>query len=135
MAYLVLVDGEPVAVFSGGSLLVGSAGRSDLLGDARAHQLAKLQFLSVMRLAALPDHVDLYPTHGEGSFCTAYATGEATSTIGREKVAHPVLQYRDADAFAAGQLSGLQPYPIYYSEMGPLNVAGPEPLPAIESEN
>ncbi|WP_240776722.1 MBL fold metallo-hydrolase [Nonomuraea basaltis] len=35
-SYLVLIDGEPVAVFSGGSLLVASAGRPDLLGPERA---------------------------------------------------------------------------------------------------
>ena len=34
MSYLILIEDEPAAVFSGGSLLVGSAGRSDLLGDA-----------------------------------------------------------------------------------------------------
>ena len=34
MSYLILIEDEPAAVFSGGSLRVGSAGRSDLLGDA-----------------------------------------------------------------------------------------------------
>src|SRR6266508_6590652 len=38
VSYLVLLDGQPVALFSGGSLLVGSAGRSDLLGQERARQ-------------------------------------------------------------------------------------------------
>ena len=32
MSYLIMIDGEEIAVFTGGSLLVGSAGRSDLLG-------------------------------------------------------------------------------------------------------
>ena len=132
MSYVILVEGEVVAVFSGGSLLVGSAGRPDLLGDDRAGQLARLQYLSVHRLAGLPDETGLYPTHGEGSFCTASGAGRSTSTIGLERRTNPVLVYPDADAFVAGQLSGLQPFPAYYAHMGPINLKGPEPLPSPE---
>jgi len=124
-SYLILLDDEPYAVFSGGSLLVGSAGRSDLLGDERASQLARLQFGSVMRLARLPEDVGLYPTHGEGSFCTVTTAGTHTSTIGAEKASNPVLSFGDADAFAAAQLAALQPYPSYYAFMGPLNLVAP----------
>ena len=128
MSYVILIEGEVVAVFSGGSLLVGSAGRTDLLGDDRAGQLARLQYMSVHRLAGLPDGTGLYPTHGEGSFCTASGAGRSVSTIGRELRTNPVLAYPDADAFAAGQLAGLQPFPAYYAHMGPINLMGPEPL-------
>jgi glyoxylase-like metal-dependent hydrolase (beta-lactamase superfamily II)/rhodanese-related sulfurtransferase len=128
-SYLVFVEGEPVALFSGGSLLVGSAGRTDLLGEQRARQLARLQFSSVSRLAALPDRVGLHPTHGAGSFCTASAVGRSTSTIGDEKRTNPVLSYRHVDEFVESQLAGLQPYPSYYAHMGPINLLGPEPPP------
>jgi len=130
MSYAILVDGEVVAVCSGGSLLVGSAGRSDLLGEDRAEQLARLQYLSVHRLAGLPDATGLYPTHGEGSFCTASGAGRSVSTIGMERRTNPVLAYPDVDAFVAGQLAGLQPFPAYYAHMGPINLKGPEPLMA-----
>jgi hydroxyacylglutathione hydrolase len=130
VSYVVLIDGEPVAVFSGGSLLVGSAGRSDLLGSERARQLAVLQYGSINRLARLPDAAALYPTHGEGSFCTASGAGRTTSTIGEEKRSNPVLAYPDAAAFAEGQLGGLVPYPAYYRCMGPTNTLGPPPMPA-----
>ena len=132
MSYVILLDGEIVAVFSGGSLLVGSAGRSDLLGDDRAGQLARLQYLSVHRLAELPDETGLYPTHGEGSFCTASGTGRSTSTIGMERQTNPVLAYPNAEAFVEGQLAGLQPFPAYYAHMGPINLMGPEPLTSPE---
>ncbi len=131
-SYLVLIDGEPVAVFSGGSLLVGAAGRPDLLGPERADTLARLQYRSVHRLAALPDDVGLYPTHGAGSFCTATVASVTTSTIGQEKATNPVLAYPDEDSFVDGQLSGLVPYPRYYRHMGPANLYGPEPLPPID---
>jgi hydroxyacylglutathione hydrolase len=128
LSYLAEIDGEPIALFSGGSLLVGSAGRPDLLGMDRARTLAHLQYISVNRLAELPDDVGLYPTHGSGSFCTATAASSATSTIGAEKAANPVLQYADRESFIAGQLADLQPYPAYYAHMGPTNLAGPDPV-------
>lgn len=128
-SYLILIDGEPVAVFSGGSLLVGAAGRPDLLGPERADTLARLQYRSVRRLAELPDEVGLYPTHGEGSFCSASGAGRHTSTIGTERRSNPVLAYPNEDAFVEGQLAMLQPYPTYYRYMGPINLMGPDPLP------
>lgn len=123
-SYLVLIEGQPVALFSGGSLLVGSAGRPDLLGVARAETLARLQYVSVNRLAKLPSNVGLYPTHGEGSLCAVSGASKTTSTIGEERQTNPVLGYVDIDTFVAGQLSVLQPYPAYYKNMGPLNLEG-----------
>ncbi|HZT07672.1 MAG TPA: MBL fold metallo-hydrolase [Chloroflexota bacterium] len=130
VSYLVLLDRRPVALFSGGSLLAGSAGRTDLLGPARAGQLGVLQFGSLQRLAALPDEVPLYPTHGAGSFCSASLASRGTSTIGHEKAFNPALAHRDAAEFVRAQLAGLQPYPTYYAAMGPINVLGPQPMPA-----
>jgi hydroxyacylglutathione hydrolase len=132
MSYVVLIDGRPMAVFSGGSLLVGSAGRPDLLGDDRADSLARLQYISVNRLARLPDETGLYPTHGAGSFCTVIAAGSHTSTIGDEKKTNPVLAYPDEDSFVEGQLSGLVPFPSYYRYMGPANIAGVDPPGTFE---
>ncbi|MFV9672178.1 MAG: rhodanese-like domain-containing protein [Acidimicrobiia bacterium] len=128
VSYLVLVDGEAVALFSGGSLLVGSAGRTDLLGIDRADQLARLQYGSVTRLASLPDRVDLYPTHGAGSFCTASVAETTTSSIGTEKRSNPVLAHSSEDSFVVEALAGLQPYPDYYAFMGPINLTGPKPI-------
>ncbi|HJS72054.1 MAG TPA: MBL fold metallo-hydrolase [Acidimicrobiia bacterium] len=123
-SYLVIIDGVEHAVFSGGSLLVGSAGRTDLLGEERAETLAALQYGSVNRLAALPETVGLYPTHGAGSFCTAAGSAGHTSTIGDERASNPALGYPDEAAFVKGQLAGLVPYPTYYRHMGPINLRG-----------
>lgn len=127
--YVVLVGNRVAAVFSGGALLVGSAGRSDLLGADRAESLARLQFGSVARLAGLPADTPLYPTHGSGSFCTVSTVEADTSTIGREREQNPVLAHDDEDAFVKAHLSDLQPYPSYYARMSPINLAGPEPMP------
>lgn len=132
LSYVAIVEDEPVALFSGGSLLVGSAGRPDLLGMDRARTLAHLQYLSVNRLARFPDEVGLFPTHGAGSFCTSTVAGAHTSTIGQEKRSNPVLQYDDRESFIKDQLAGLQPFPKYYAYMGPSNLAGPDPIPPLQ---
>lgn len=131
-SYLVLIDGEPTALFSGGSLLVASAGRPDLLGPARADSLARLQHGSLRRLAGLPREVLLLPTHGEGSFCTTTGVGRFTSTIGTEVDTNPLLALPSADEFAGRLLAEPLPIPAFYQYMGPVNVAGAPPMPAVE---
>ncbi len=127
---------EPHAAFTGGSLLVGAAGRSDLLGEEYAHSLSRLQFGSLQRLAQLPDDTGVYPTHGEGSFCTASGAGRTTSTIGTEKAENPLYHFTDAESFVEDQLGGLVPYPSYYRYMGGINRTGPtayttRPIPEL----
>ncbi|TMR14365.1 MBL fold metallo-hydrolase [Nonomuraea turkmeniaca] len=128
-SYLVLIDGEPVAVFSGGSLLVASAGRPDLLGPERARTLATLQYDSLHRLAALPRDVGLYPTHGEGSFCTTTGAGRHISTIGAEQDGNPLLALPTAAALADELLAEPMPIPAFYAHVGPANLLGTPPAP------
>jgi glyoxylase-like metal-dependent hydrolase (beta-lactamase superfamily II)/rhodanese-related sulfurtransferase len=129
VSYVVPVQDEPMAVFCGGSLLGGAEGRTDLLGAERAESLALLQFGSIRRIAALPDTVALHPTHGPGSYCSVSAAGGATSSIGAERASNPLLAIGDAETFARAQLSGLRPYPAYYRDIGPINLAGAGPIP------
>ena len=123
-SYLVSIDGTGRALFTGGSLLVGAAGRSDLLGMERADSLSRLQFGSLQRIAALPDEIEVHPTHGQGSFCAAGTGGEASSTIGVERRTNRVLGFASEDEFVADQLTGLPAYPAYYRYMGPMNRIG-----------
>lgn len=119
-------DDRIVAVLTGGSLLVGSAGRTDLLGRDRADELSRAQYASLQALAALPDDVAVLPTHGAGSFCsTGPSDGERTSTIGAERAANPLLGAPDLATFRRIAGSHLGGYPRYYAEMGPRNRAGP----------
>lgn len=128
-SYVILLDGKEVAVFSGGSLLVGSAGRPDLLGPERAETLARLQHQSLHRLAALPGEVELLPTHGEGSFCTSSGAGKYTSTIADEVRDNPLLQIGNADEMAKEMLRLPMPIPGFYRFMGPTNTLGVKPMP------
>lgn len=128
-SYVILIDGKEVAVFSGGSLLVGSAGRPDLLGTERAETLARLQHQSLHRLAGLPGDVELLPTHGEGSFCTSSGAGRYTSTIADEVASNPLLQITDPDEMAKEMLRLPMPIPGFYRFMGPANTLGVKPMP------
>ncbi|MEU8108616.1 MBL fold metallo-hydrolase [Nonomuraea muscovyensis] len=131
-SYLVLIDGEPAALFSGGSLLVASAGRPDLLGPERARSLARLQHISLRRLAGLPPGLGLYPTHGEGSFCTATGAGRLTSTIEAECADNPMLAIDDPEKFADTLLEAPMPIPAFYRYMGPANTLGVPPMPPVQ---
>src|SRR5689334_11268926 len=128
-SYLVLVDGEGVALFSGGSLLVGSAGRPDLFGPERADTLARLQFLSINRLAQLPPQLELFPTHGAGSFCTASGASSYTSTIGDEVRDNPLLQLETAEELSEELRRSPMPVPGFYRHMAPANTYGVPPWP------
>jgi rhodanese-related sulfurtransferase len=113
-------------VFTGGSLIVGSAGRTDLLGPDRTDELTRAQYRTMSRLAELPPDVEVLPTHGAGSFCTATGPGgDRTSTLGKELASNPALTARDEASFVTDRLSGLLEYPSYYGRMGAINRAGP----------
>lgn len=133
-AYAVLApDSEdPAAVFTGGSLIVGSAGRTDLLGAERAEGLARDQYRSLRRFAAIPDGALLLPTHGAGSFCASGPPQEdRTSTFERERASNPAMRAPDEETFVREQLTGLLAFPTYYAHMAPINRAGPEVLGAV----
>ncbi len=118
-------DRHPGALFSGGSLLHGTVGRTDLLGAQHATGLARAQWVSARALGSLRPDVVLHPTHGFGSFCasTSAEQGDGPATIGTERSTNPAL-LQDQDRFVAGLLAGYGPFPSYYEQMGPLNRAG-----------
>ena len=125
--------GEPVAAFTGGSLLVGSAGRTDLLGPALTDALTSDQQRSLQRLAELPGAAQVLPTHGAGSFCSAGpASATRVSTIAAERFANPTFRFAadgvDAATFREQALGGLGRYPAYYGHMAALNRRGPRIL-------
>lgn len=129
LAYVLRDGDEPVAVFTGGSMLFGSTGRTDLVAAELTERLTRDQHRSVRRLAgALADGVEVCPTHGFGSFCSATeVSGTGTSTIGAEKTHNPALTM-ELDRFVATMLAGYDVYPAYYRYMAPMNRAGPAPV-------
>ncbi len=120
--------GEALAVFTGGSMLFGSVGRTDLLGAAQTEALTRAQYRSVRRLAhELPAATAVHPTHGFGSFCSAIETDGTESTIGDERRANVAVVVEDEEEFVARLTAGLADYPRYYLHMAPANRRGPGP--------
>lgn len=122
---------RPSAVFSGGSMLVSSAGRTDLVSPGMTLTLTRAQYHSLRRLLdTLPDDALVYPTHGAGSFCgaTMGQPPERHSTIGQERLASPAAHVRDESEFVRQQLAGYGVYPAYYNYMGDINQRGPRIL-------
>lgn len=118
---------EPPAVFTGGSLLYGSVGRTDLVDASRTVELTHAQYHSARRLAdLLPDAAPVYPTHGFGSFCSSgSAAGGQDSTIGTERGRNDALTTDNEEDFVTTLVANLTAYPAYYAHMAPLNLAGP----------
>ncbi len=130
LSYSVHDGDRAVAVFTGGSMLYGSVGRTDLVDPALTEELTRAQHRSARRLAdELPDDTEVRPTHGFGSFCSSGATSEEdTSTIGREWKENQALTIDDEDDFVRTIVAGLDAYPAYYAHMAPLNREGPGPI-------
>ncbi|GAB3235679.1 MBL fold metallo-hydrolase [Glycomyces halotolerans] len=125
LSYLLLDGSKPLGVFTGGSLIVGAAARTDLVDPARTEELARAQYRSIQRLLELPDEVAVWPTHGAGSFCSAPPGAERTSTIGSERAGNPLLAAGGEDEFAERLLAGLGTYPTYFDRLQEVNRSGP----------
>jgi glyoxylase-like metal-dependent hydrolase (beta-lactamase superfamily II)/rhodanese-related sulfurtransferase len=126
LAYLLREHGEPIALFSGGSLMVGTVGRTDLLGPEPREDLARQLYRALRdEILTLPDDLAVYPTHGAGSFCSAPGATERTTTIGRERRTNPFLQAPDEDSFVKLLLAGLGTFPTNFLRLPEVNRLGP----------
>ncbi|TQF74210.1 MBL fold metallo-hydrolase [Rhodococcus spelaei] len=130
LSYLLRAGDRLLGVFTGGSLMVGTAGRTDLVSPDRTVPLARAQYRSLQKLMELPDGTPVWPTHGAGSFCSSTLTGERVSTIGRERATNPLLQVAGEDEFVAALLGSLGTFPDYFLRLGEINHKGPAVLGA-----
>ena len=130
LSFLLLDGPRELGVFTGGSLIVNSAARTDLQGSDRTEELARAQYRSLRRLTALPDATAVWPTHGAGSFCSAPPGTERTTTIGAQKRNNPLLAAPDEDTFTRRLLASLGTYPAYFDRLAEANRRGPAILNA-----
>ena len=117
---------DPAVLFSGGSLLVGAVGRTDLLGEEHAEAYAHDMHDSLHDvILAHDDHVAVHPTHGAGSLCATGIASTPTTTIGYERRHNALLQIQDVELFVKRLLRGQPAVPRYFARMRPTNQAGP----------
>jgi rhodanese-related sulfurtransferase len=126
LSYVLLdEDGVSVGVFTGGSMLFGTVGRTDLIGPDMTMELSRSQYHSIRRIAAeVDDAATVHPTHGFGSHCSATQATKQSSTVGLERSDNPALVKSEED-FLTELIDGLTPFPTYYRHMAPANVLGP----------
>jgi glyoxylase-like metal-dependent hydrolase (beta-lactamase superfamily II)/rhodanese-related sulfurtransferase len=128
VSYALREGGTVQGVFTGGSMLHGTTGRTDLVSNEDTETLSHAQFHSVRRLAKeLPDHTQVYPTHGFGSFCASTPASGDSSTIGEERDTNPAMT-QDEQTYVDELMAGLSDFPAYYAHMGVINSRGPAPI-------
>lgn len=116
----------PAVMLSGDFLFVGSLGRPDLLGEDQKLALARGMFRTVRdKLKGLPDSLEIMPAHGAGSMCGSGMSGEASSTLGAERLSNPYLDPTlDEDTFIKRLLGTVPVFPPYYRRMKRFNSEG-----------
>jgi len=93
ISFLALEGNIPRALFSGDFLFVGSVGRPDLIGKDATVGLAKQQYRSTKeKLEGFPNTLEIYPSHGSGSFCGGGIANRPFSTLGQERLTNPFLR-------------------------------------------
>ena len=117
---------DPGVLFSGGSLLHGGVGRTDLTDPALTPALTRAQWRTARRLTKLDAETVLHPTHGVGSLCSWVPTAPSDdrATIGDQLRENPVLT-RSRDAFSGSLSRGLDPVPAHYPHLVARNRRGP----------
>lgn len=100
---------EPWMVLTGDLLFVGSIGRPDLAGAEILEEQVKNLYDSLYeKMRRLPDYLEVYPAHGQGSLCGKGMSAKTSSTLGYERQTQPVLNLSDFNAFH-DQVAGVFP--------------------------
>jgi glyoxylase-like metal-dependent hydrolase (beta-lactamase superfamily II)/rhodanese-related sulfurtransferase len=127
LSYVVRAGSQPAALFSGGSLMIGGAARTDLISPGMTDALTRAQYRTLRgAFSALPDETLLLPTHGGGSFCAAGGgSGLRAGVLGHERATNPALAFNNEDDFAAWFPTTFPAAPAYYFRMRAFNQNGP----------
>jgi len=125
---------EPEMILTGDLLFVGDIGRPDLPGaEILNDQVENLYNSLYATLGSLPDYLEVYPSHGQGSLCGHGMSAKPSTTLGYERLANPMLQYSDFAGFKRAILSHLPMRPRSFSSIIAANMNGPAVLPTCDS--
>ncbi len=122
---------EPMGIFTGDFVFVGSIGRPDLLEEAAglantADPGARDLYRSTERFKQLPDYLQIWPAHGAGSACGKGLGAIPSSTVGYERRFNPALQFTSEEEFVSYILSDQPEAPKYFAVMKRVNKEGPD---------
>ncbi|MEG6550390.1 MBL fold metallo-hydrolase [Desulfocurvibacter africanus] len=116
---------EPGMLLTGDLLFVGDIGRPDLPGaEILDEQVANLYESLYVKLARHPDHMEVYPAHGQGSLCGRGMSAKQSSTLGYERRANPMLSFASFEEFRSEVLGQFPIRPKSFSHIIGTNMAG-----------
>jgi len=121
---------EPEMILTGDLLFVGDIGRPDLPGaEILDEQVENLYNSLYKTLGALPDYLEVYPSHGQGSLCGQGMSAKPFTTLGYERLANPMLQFPDFAGFKSAILSKVPMRPQSFSSIINTNMNGAALVP------
>lgn len=126
--YLKDAPGRSWGVFTGDTLFIGEAGRTDLPDPKRTAENAGILYDSIQtKLLPLGDQAIIWPAHGSGSVCGGNIAERDDSTLGLERISNPAFT-KNREQFIAAKLHERIPHPPYFTLMEKLNLKGGIPL-------
>jgi len=122
---------EPQMILTGDLLFVGDIGRPDLPGNEILDEQVQNLYKSLYgKLGPFPDHLEVFPAHGEGSLCGRGMSAKKSSTLGYERRANPMLRFPDFASFKAEVMSAFPVRPKSFSHIIQTNLKGAPTLDA-----
>lgn len=122
---------EPQMMLTGDLLFVGDIGRPDLPGaEILDEQVENLYHSLYVKLAGYPDHLEIFPAHGQGSLCGRGMSAKKSSTLGYERRANPMLRFSSFAEFKADITSAFPVRPKSFSHIIETNLRGAPTLDA-----
>ena len=122
---------EPQMLLTGDLLFVGDIGRPDLAGaEILEEQVKNLYHSLYVKLSDYPDHLEVFPAHGEGSLCGRGMSAKKSSTLGYERRANPMLRFPSFEAFRTEVMAVFPVRPKSFSHIIQTNLKGAPTLDA-----
>ena len=122
--YLVDAPDKAWAVFTGDTLFIGEAGRTDLTDPQRTSLHAGQMHDAVHgKLLPLGDQAIVLPAHGAGSVCGGNIAERDHSTLGLERHYNPVFT-QPRQQFIQAKVDERIPRPPYFRHMEQVNARG-----------
>jgi len=122
---------EPQMLLTGDLLFVGDIGRPDLPGaEILDEQVENLYSSLYVKLADYPDHLEIFPAHGQGSLCGRGMSAKKSSTLGYERRANPMLGFSSFEDFKAEVMSAFPMRPKSFAHIIQTNLQGAATLDA-----
>jgi hydroxyacylglutathione hydrolase len=125
---------KPLCIFTGDTLFIGDVGRPDLAikSELTQEDLAGMLYDSLHnKIMPLPDHIIVYPAHGEGSACGKNMSKETFDTLGNQKKTNYALQNISKPEFINELTTGISPAPQYFAKNASLNKNGYKSYQAV----